>query len=109
MNHIYILRCPESGLIRYVGNTKHPKTRLKQHIKDAENRQNTEKQRWIKNLREKGLIPEMEILEKIENDELARKVEEETVIKYIDTVFNIHMPGKGSKSTSFYKKNKKLK
>lgn len=51
----------------------------------------------------------MEIVKSIENDEDARKEEEKQVIKHIKTVFNIHLPGKGSKSVSHYIKTGKTK
>lgn len=107
MNYIYHLLDPITKIVRYVGNTKNPKSRYKQHIKDAEKRCKTQKQIWIRNLKLKNLAPYMEIVKSIENDEDARKEEEKEVIKHIETVFNIHLPGKGSKDISHYKKTGK--
>lgn len=108
MNHIYYLIDPINSKIRYVGNTKNPKQRYSQHLKDAEKRQNTRKQRWIIALKQNHMQPIMKIVEKIENDEAARIQEENHVIKNIETVFNLHMPGKGSKSISHFKETGKL-
>lgn len=109
MNYIYNLIDPISGIVRYVGKTKNPKNRYKQHLKDAEKKQNTEKQKWIKELKLKHMTPKMIIVKEIENEEIARTEEEKEVIKHIKTVFNIHMPGKGSKSTAHYKKTGKIR
>lgn len=109
MNYVYLLKDPVSKVVRYVGKTKNPKSRFKQHLKDAEKRQGTAKQVWIKELKKKKMTPMIEIIAEIKDESEARDFEEKTVIKHIDTVFNIHMPGKGSRSTSFYKKNQKLK
>ena len=109
MNYIYALKDPISGVIRYIGNTKNPKGRYRQHLKDAEKRSKTLKQNWIRSLSEKNMQPTMDIIEKIENDEEARNREEFYVLQNIDTVYNIHLPGKGSKDISFYKKTGKIK
>ena len=109
MNYIYYLIDPITKIVRYVGNTKNPKSRYRQHLKDAEKKQNTEKQKWIIELKDKKMTPLMEIVKEIENDVEARKEEEKEVVKHIQTVFNIHMPGKGSKSTAHYKKTGKIK
>lgn len=90
---IYILRCPISKKVRYVGSSKRPKTRFSQHIKDAKNAR-TEKQKWILALMSKNELPKMEIVTTCENEADALKIEEETMIAHIDYVYNIHMPDK---------------
>lgn len=112
MKHIYILIDPIDKKVRYIGATSKPKSRLRQHIKDAEKPKKTgktEKQKWILRLKEKGMIPFMEIIGTEESKELARIEEEKLVIKNIDTIYNIHMPGKGSLSVDHYRKTGKLK
>ena len=108
MIYIYVLICPIDNKIRYVGKSKNPKTRYKQHLKDSEKRQNTEKQRWIKQLKIKKQLPIMKIIKAVGNEVESRKEEEVQVIKNINTIYNIHMPGKGSKSVAFYRKTGEL-
>lgn len=109
MNYIYVLICPIENKIRYVGKSKNPKTRYKQHLKDAEKKQNTKKQKWIRELKSKKLYPIIKIIDKEENEEKARILEEKNVIKNIDTIFNIHMPGRGSLSVAHFRDTGKLK
>jgi predicted GIY-YIG superfamily endonuclease len=108
MNNIYYLIDPINNKVRYVGNTKNPKQRYSQHLKDAEKSQNTRKQRWILTLKQNKMVPLMKIVETHPDDDIARQLEEKHVIKNIDTVFNLHMPGKGSKSTKHYKNTGKI-
>lgn len=109
MYYIYYLIDPINEVVRYVGNSKNPKSRFKQHLRDAEKRQNTKKQKWIKQLKAKQLLPNIEIVEKTEDKEKARILEEMHVIKNIQTIYNIHMPGKGSLSVDHFRKTGELK
>jgi predicted GIY-YIG superfamily endonuclease len=59
---IYVLREPSSELIRYVGLSNNPKKRLVKHIYHRKS-DRTHKVNWIKLLRSKGLVPEMDILD----------------------------------------------
>lgn len=102
MIFIYILKCPITKKVRYVGSSKNPKTRFRQHIKDAD-KNRTEKQKWILNLKSKCEIPIMEIVNKIEDEFLALKLEEETMLLFIDDVYNIHMPDKNNGYVAHYR------
>lgn len=63
MYYIYGLVDPDSLEIKYVGQTKNPENRFKQHLKiEIENR----KVFWIANLKRKGKKPILQIIEKIE-------------------------------------------
>jgi len=106
--YIYALICPITKDIRYIGKTKHPKSRYNQHLKDAEKRNKTEKQKWIIKLKSKNMKPLLQIIDKTENEKEARILEEKTVIANINTVFNIHMPGKGSLSVAHYRETGRL-
>jgi predicted GIY-YIG superfamily endonuclease len=88
---IYILRCPITGAVRYVGNTNRPKERYKQHINDVKPPY-TEKKFWLLWLREQGKIPILEVVKNIEDPEEALKCERENVIANIHTVFNLYIP-----------------
>ena len=92
--YIYLLRCPVTKLVRYVGSTATPKPRFKAHLKDAQ-KNRTEKQKWILSLQAKGDLPIMEIVTFTVSEVKRRQVEEEQMLKYIDSVYNIHMPDKG--------------
>lgn len=61
--YVYTLTDPMSGLVRYVGISSSPSTRLRGHIYDTKNRENTHKSRWIKRLLRVGLRPVLEIVD----------------------------------------------
>jgi len=54
------------------------------------------------------LLPIIKIITSCETDEIARIQEEKNVIKNINTVYNIHLPGKGNSTVEFYKKTGKI-
>ena len=60
MNNVYVLKCPLTDFIRYVGITNNPKRRM--YEQDRPN-DNTNKFEWVKSLKEKGLNPVMQVLE----------------------------------------------
>lgn len=90
---IYILKCPITRNVRYVGSSKNPKTRLSQHLRDAQ-KDRTKKQKWILWLASKNEIPVIELVNSTSDELEALKFEEETLLQFIDTVYNIHMPDK---------------
>lgn len=104
---LYTLICPISGHVKYVGKTTNPKSRYHQHLKDSE-KNRTAKQKWILELQKKQLQPFMRVVEEFETEEVGRIAEEKLLISHIDTVLNIHMPGKGSLSVEHYRKTGKL-
>ena len=60
--YIYALLDPQTGVVRYIGKTIRPKERLKQHI-DRSKKPRYKKECWIKSLINKGLYPEMIIID----------------------------------------------
>ena len=102
-HYVYILICPIDKVVRYVGKTTRPKDRLRQHCKDIG--ETTAKKRWIKMLNEKNLKPYIQIVGISDSEAKGRIMEDEMVKKYIDTVYNIHMPAKGAKDIKFYKQH----
>lgn len=65
---IYVLRCPLDKTPRYIGKTDHPDRRLRVHLRDSRTAQ-THCGRWVNNLRQKNLNPEMEILDVVPDNE----------------------------------------
>lgn len=103
MIYIYILVCPIDNVVRYVGSSKNPKIRFKQHIKDAQHNR-TKKQKWILNLKSRMDLPIMRIVNKCDDEIFSLKLEEETMIDHIDTVYNIHMPDKNHGYVEHFRK-----
>ena len=58
---IYTLNEPNSDIVRYVGLTRNPEKRHKEHIK--EKRHNSYKSHWVSKLTQRGLEPKMDIIE----------------------------------------------
>jgi len=58
--YIYALLNPDTGIVRYVGQTATPNLRLKNHIRD---KTNAAKHEWIQSLLNEGKSPLMTILE----------------------------------------------
>ena len=65
---IYILLHPITLDIRYVGKTKNPKQRFHNHCNKAHNPK-SHKRNWINSLREQGLKPIMQVIDKVEESE----------------------------------------
>lgn len=92
---IYILKDPRNGVPRYVGKTKHPKERLRNHIGRPSS---GAVKRWIVQLSRDGVLPEIEIIDKCCGDEWV-ELEAFYVIeyraKYPDQMLNVLSGGKG--------------
>ena len=95
--YIYLLICPLSQKVRYVGCSKNPKARYSSHIRESIQRQNTRKKEWINSLIKKGLKPKQQIINELYTAEESRQAEQIAVEKYIETIYNIHSPKKGAK------------
>lgn len=98
MQHVYHLVDPITRTVRYIGKTASPKSRLRAHIKDAIERDNTEKKRWIRGLLAQGLEPVMVSVATFLDEQNARQCESAECHKHKSTIFNIHDPAKGAKS-----------
>lgn len=59
---IYGLRCPLTGLIRYIGKCDDPKTRLLNHLKDPDKNHRTN---WIASLKAQSLKPALEVIAEV--------------------------------------------
>lgn len=67
--YIYILICPIDHEIKYVGKANDPKRRLRDHYTDFRARLcEFKRAKWLRDLFEANLKPEMEIIDEIEMD-----------------------------------------
>lgn len=82
MKYIYVLKCPESGDVRYVGKTDHPKARLRQHLSEARLGGMNHKCDWIRSLLNRGLRPVLCIDQQVGDDEDWKSREIERVAYY---------------------------
>ena len=90
LSFIYALCDPETGEIRYIGQSVDPGHRFYQHC----NPDDTPKGRWIGSLRRKGLLPEMRILDTVPRKDAYTR-EEELIVDNAEEndLFNIvHAP-----------------
>src|SRR4051812_4156893 len=87
MINIYILKDPETNLIRYVGQTINPKLRYRNHLKGNKYR-NTHTTNWIQNLLNKDLKPIIEIIDTCKIEELD-KVEQKYIRFYKELGFDL--------------------
>ena len=94
--HVYHRVDPRDRVVRYVGKTGTPKSRLKEHIRESQERQNTAKKRWIHGLLADGLLPVMVIVDSYPSEPLARDRESAECHQHAATIYNIHDPAKGA-------------
>ncbi len=69
-NIVYIYTLSDNlGKVRYVGKTKYPKRRLKDHITESKKNKTNYKNRWINSLLNINEIPILEIVDEVSNKE----------------------------------------
>lgn len=83
---IYVLVDPRDGLIRYVGTSQNPNTRLKEHVREIDGESKVKV--WVKELVSAGLRPLMVIVDTVVSDE-AEKTEMEW-IDHFDKFGHLH-------------------
>lgn len=64
---IYALRCPNTGLIRYIGKCVNSKKRLGVHLADSRRTRN-HRTNWLRSLSTRGLKPTLEIIARVPAD-----------------------------------------
>lgn len=62
--YMYVLKCPTTSEVRYVGKANNPKDRYRHHLSVA-NYKGTHKCNWINSLRQKSLKPVFEIIKEV--------------------------------------------
>lgn len=69
--HIYVLKEPESNIVRYVGKTRRTlKYRLQRHLTDTDKNHKTH---WIQSLKSKNLTPTIESVEMVNDSTWAER------------------------------------
>lgn len=79
---IYALVDPETKQIRYIGKTVSGMKRPRDHSKPSELKRNTHKTHWIRTLIEKGLKPEIIVLQHHESKEELNQSEQDWIARY---------------------------
>lgn len=74
--YIYALIDPVTDQIRYIGKSVRPRWRFTNHLND---RSRTWRTNWLNTLRQRGLTPRMEILERVPIDEDWQEVEQQWI------------------------------
>ncbi len=78
---IYALVDPRDNKIRYVGRTIEAKRRLQQHLQEVA--VNKKKSQWLRELKQLGIIPRMEILESMKCEAIDAERRETDWIRYL--------------------------
>lgn len=68
--YIYVIKCPTTNLVRYVGKTNNPKERFRKHLCE---KKHTKKCWWIYNLKQEGLKPLFEIIDECSQENWQEK------------------------------------
>ena len=103
--YIYGLTDPDTQEIKYIGKSDTPKKRLNQHITDSigQERKN-KKEAWIKSLLNKGLKPNLIIIEKVSDNWQER--EKYWIAKYKEQLKNESNGGDGNEGYTHTKESR---
>jgi hypothetical protein len=96
---LYVLTENNEKEIRYVGKTIHPTKRLKEHIKEAQKKNNTQKHFWINKQLINGNEIKMCIIEECNGDNWDER--EKYWISKFPNLTNISLGGEGGKVYSY--------
>lgn len=94
--YIYKLTDPISKEVRYIGKTNNIAIRFSSHIND---KSKSHKSSWIKSLKNKSMLPLIEIIEEFDCEKECYLKEIEYISKY-DNLTNHHLGGIGGDSIS---------
>jgi predicted GIY-YIG superfamily endonuclease len=102
----YIYALIDDGELRYIGQAKDPKKRFAQHCSLAQNRGNTHKQRWLRELLMSDHMPELFIVEQTDDMDEA---ETRTIKECRELGFRLTNTADGGKSMSHTQRAKEAK
>lgn len=60
---IYVIKCPFTGMVKYVGKTKDTKERFRKHLSENND---TRKSKWVRGIKAKGSVPLFEIIDEVD-------------------------------------------
>ena len=89
---IYVLKCPDTQKIRYIGQTINFKTRKKQHFHKQTTSQTLKK--WFLHFELQGKKPIFEIIFICDDEKIKDKVEVCLIKKFSNDIFNVMVGGK---------------
>lgn len=95
---VYHLIDPNTSAVKYIGKSTNPNARLKQHIDESRERQNTAKKAWINTLLQAGKTPILVKVASYPTEPEARTRESAECHQHKTTILNIHDPAKGAKA-----------
>lgn len=95
-HHVYHLVDPNTSLVRYVGKSTNPRSRLRTHMQESRAAQNTEKKRWIASLIATGQSPVLVIVASFATEPDARARESTECHAFRASILNIHDPARGA-------------
>lgn len=109
ISYIYTLSDPDTGMVRYVGQTVHTGRRYYLHIFHSQRRTTkTHKEKWICTLLAKGLKPEMEVIWE-GNPQLSDIKEQEFILLFKSLGADLTNATSGGKTTRGYKHSDETK
>lgn len=102
-SYVYALLCPLEGNVRYVGRSHDPAKRYKQHIALADlpkDKPLSARHRWIRELRDRDLEPELAILEVLERGEGERRYQHDRRVEDAERYWIARLASKGHPLTN---------
>lgn len=96
LHTVYHLVDPNTSAVKYIGKSTNPKARHRQHILESQERQNTDKKRWIHSLICQGQHPVLALVASYSAEPEARVRESQECHRHRATILNIHDPAKGA-------------
>lgn len=92
--YVYFLKDPDTNVVKYVGMTNRPESRLVNHLSNSRDAQRSKRlkasrrREWIKSLKDAGKEPALEIVTVCDSKSLASRIEIVATHMHADTVLN---------------------
>lgn len=85
VHYVYLLKCPLTNEVKYVGVSMNPKVRFRAHLNEFGNKA---KREWVQSLKSEGILPIMEIVDSCEKRADVAALEDKYIKLYRKTIFN---------------------